>query len=287
LLGYGIKLLLGGLLLCVRQPKHPSMRFLFFWLKQRQMIASLQRSERLEAHVKWIAILIATCMIPVPLRPQERSPATKTRANSQASSAVILGERLAREYEKQVGFGSTPELDGISRYVSSVGSQVASVLPSHLQYHFVFDPNPDFKSAFALPGGYIIVGGGLLAIAQTEDELANVLAHEIEHVELGQVSRRVSELGKQKEIKNLELSEFLPGYTKEEELACDLNGQQLAAKAGYSPAGMLTLLETFKALRKGESEEPSEKHPSLAERIAQAEPLAQASPQNQRPLRIP
>jgi hypothetical protein len=100
LLGYGIKLLLGGLLLCVRQPKHPSIRFLFFWLKQRQMIASLQRSERLEAHVKWIAILIATCMIPVPLRPQERSPATKTRANSQASSAVILGERLAREYEK-------------------------------------------------------------------------------------------------------------------------------------------------------------------------------------------
>ena len=49
-------------------------------------------------------------------------------------------------------------------------------------------------------------------------------------------------------------------YTKEEELACDLNGQQLAAKAGYSPAGMLTLLETFKALRKGEPEEPSEKH---------------------------
>ena len=69
-----------------------------------------------------------------------------------------------------------------------------------VQYHFVFDPNPDLKSAFALPGGYIIVGGGLLAIDQMEDELANVLAHEIEHVELGQVSRRVSELGKLKEI---------------------------------------------------------------------------------------
>jgi hypothetical protein len=50
---------------------------------------------------------------------------------------------------------------------------------------------------------------------------------------------------------------------------------------------MLTLLETFKALRKGEPEEPSEKHPSLAERIAQADPLAKASPQNQKPLRIP
>ena len=85
------------------------------------------------------------------------------------------------------------------------------------------------------------------------------------------MSRRVSELGKHKEIKNLEQSEFLTGYTTEEELACDLNGQELAAKAGYSPAGMLTLFETFKALRKGESEELSKKHPTLAERIAQAE----------------
>jgi predicted Zn-dependent protease len=251
------------------------------------MIASLQQAEWLEVHVKQIAILIAICLIPVPLRPQEHSPTTRTSANSQASGEVTLGERLAREYEKQAGLGSTPELDGISRYISSVGSKVASVLPSGLQFHFVFDPNPDFKSAFALPGGYIIVGGGLLAIAQTEDELANVLAHEIEHVELGQVTGGVSELRKQEEIKNLELSDFLPGYTKEEELACDLNGQQLAAKAGYSPAGMLTLLETFKALRKGEPEEPSEKHPSLAERIAQAEPLAKASPQNQKPFRIP
>jgi len=252
-----------------------------------QMIASLRRPERLEAHVKRIAILIAICLIRVPLRPQEHSPAIETRANSQASSEVILGERLVHEYEKQFGLASTPELDGISRYVSSVGSRVASVLPSRLQYHFVFDPNPSFKSAFALPGGYIIVGGGLLATAQTEDELANALAHEIEHVELGQVSRRVSELGKQKEMKNMKVSELWPGYTKEEELACDLSGQKLAAKAGYSPAGMLTLLETFKALRKGEPEEPSEKHPSLSERITQAEPLANASPQKQKPLRIP
>ena len=150
------------------------MRFLFFWLKQRQIIASLHRPETLEAHVKSIAILIATCLIPVPLRPQERLPATKTPANSRASSGVTLGERLAREYEKTTGLGSTPELDG----------------------------------------GYIIVDDGLLAIAQTEDELANVLAHEIEHMELGQVSRRVSELGKQKEINNLTLREchFRPSY---------------------------------------------------------------------------
>jgi predicted Zn-dependent protease len=236
--------------------------------------------------VKPIGILIAICLIPVPLRPQAASPATTTSANSQASSEVTLGERLVREYEQQAGLGSTPELDDISRYINSVGSKVASVIPSGRHYHFVFDPNPKFKSAFALPGGYIIVGGGILAVAQTEDELANVLAHEIEHLELGQVSRYVSELTKQKKIETLKLADF-HGYTKQQELACDLNGQQLAAKAGYSPAGMLTLLETFKALRKGEPEETSEKYPSLAERIAQAEPLAKAAPQNQKPLLLP
>ena len=116
------------------------------------MIASLQQAERLEVHVKQTVILIAICLIPVPLRPQEHSPTIRTRANSQASTEVTLGERLAREYEKQPGLGSTPELDGISRYINSVGSKVASVLPSGRQYHFVFHPNPDFKSAFALPG---------------------------------------------------------------------------------------------------------------------------------------
>jgi predicted Zn-dependent protease len=67
----------------------------------------------------------------------------------------------------------------------------------------------------------------------------------------------------------------------------DLNGQKLAAKAGYSPAGMLTLLETFKALSKGEPEARSEKHPTLSERITQSERLANTSLQKQKPLRIP
>jgi predicted Zn-dependent protease len=206
---------------------------------------------------------------------------------SQASTELTLGERLAYEYEKQSGLGSTPELERISGYVNSVGNRVASTLPSHLHYHFVFDPNPAFKSAFALPGGYIIVGGGLLALTQTEDEMANALAHEIEHVELGHVSSRVTELMKQNDMESLQVTHFFPGYGKEKELACDLNGQKLAAKAGSSPAGTLMLLETFKALRHGPAEEPSETRPTLSERIAQANRLASASKRKERPLKLP
>jgi predicted Zn-dependent protease len=237
--------------------------------------------------LKLIAVLLAICLIPESQQSREHSSEVKTPAAAQTSNEASAGERLAQEYGKQAGLGNTPELDAISAYLGGVGNALTKVLPSRPSYHFVFDPNPAFKSAFALPGGYIIVGGGLLALLQTEDELANALAHEIEHVELGQVSARVIALSKQKDIKELRVEDFYPGYTKQEELACDLNGQNLTAKAGYSPAGMLTLLETFKALQKGEPEKPSDKHPTLSERIAQAEPLARASLQKQRPLRLP
>ena len=213
--------------------------------------------------------------------------ATPVVACAQSSAKLALGQRLAHEYEKKAGIGNSRQLGEISRYISRVGGRVASALPSPQRYRFIFDPNPSFKSAFALPGGYIVVGGGMLALTETEDELANVLAHEIEHVELGQVSRRVTELTKHKDMKSLHVEDLDPGYTKQEELACDLNGQTLAAKAGYSPAGMLTLLETFKALSKGKVESPSEEHPTLMERIAQVEPLAKTSPQKQIRLSIP
>ncbi len=206
---------------------------------------------------------------------------------SQERDEQALGKRLVQEYENHVGLANTPQIERISAYVSSIGNRVASALPSHPEYHFVFDPNPAFKSAFALPGRHIIVGGGLLAMAQTEDELANALGHEIEHIELGQVDARLRGLTKQRSAESLRVSEFFPGYTTQQELDCDLNGQKLAAAAGYSAAGMLTLLETFKAFQKGEPEPPSDNHPTLSERIVQAEPLAKLSTQKQTPLQIP
>ena len=80
------------------------------------------------------------------------------------------------------------------------------------------------------------------------------------------------------------LRTWILAIQKQEELACDLNGHGLAAKAAISPAGMRTLLETFKALSKGKVELPPEEHPTPTERIAQA--LAKALPQKQLPLSI-
>ena len=50
-----------------------------------------------------------------------------------------------------------------------------------LEYHCrVIDMEP--PNAFALPGGYIYISRGILPLFNAEDELANVLAHEIAHV---------------------------------------------------------------------------------------------------------
>jgi len=102
----------------------------------------------------------------------------------------------------------------------------------------------------------MVVGGGGPAIASREDEIANVLAHAIEQSELHQVAERTQELRRERREpgKELKPQDYYAHYTKREELACDLNGAQLAQAAGFSPNGMLTLLESFRALRKGEPE---------------------------------
>jgi hypothetical protein len=105
----------------------------------RQMVALLERPERLKAHVKWIAILLATCLTPVPLRPQDLSPITNAHANSQASNEMILGERLAREYEKQAGLGSTPELvEESARLFALVNFGIADATISFFEAKYIY-----------------------------------------------------------------------------------------------------------------------------------------------------
>ncbi len=68
--------------------------------------------------------------------------------------------------------------------------------------------NPSIN-AFAVPGGVIGVHNGLLTYAQTEDELATVLAHEIAHLSQRHFSRRVEF---QKSQQPLNLAAMLAGF---------------------------------------------------------------------------
>lgn len=77
----------------------------------------------------------------------------------------------------------------LGTYVSSVGERVARAagVPGQCTFSVV---NTDVVNAFAVPGCYIYITRGLLAIMNSEDELASVLGHEVGHVVADHAARR-------------------------------------------------------------------------------------------------
>jgi predicted Zn-dependent protease len=152
------------------------------------------------------------------------------------------------------GDAISPEMQ---QYVERVGARLASQAHRKLPYEFHYVPSSHFVNAFALPGGQIYIGAGLIALMDNEDELAAVLGHELEHVdhyhcaERVQIAARVRklDLGIVGGIIQLPLELFEAGYSKEQELEADREGTRLAAAVNYSPYGAITLFERMRSLR--------------------------------------
>jgi len=126
-----------------------------------------------------------------------------------------------------------------------------------------------------LPGGHIVIWGGILSYMGTEDEAAAVIAHEIEHIDNGQVSRRIDSLvtTEHRDVTNASQwrwGEFGASYGQVLEYRCDSLGAEIAVKAGYSPYAYKTMMESFIAL--GKVHAPNAKPArELTDRIAQIE----------------
>jgi len=90
-----------------------------------------------------------------------------------------LGKRVLVEIEKTGEIVRDQTLQG---FIEKVGySLVDQVGPTPFEFKFYvirgLDPN-----AFAIPGGYVFVTTGLLVLAESQQEIAGVLSHEISHV---------------------------------------------------------------------------------------------------------
>ncbi|MEQ9683699.1 MAG: M48 family metalloprotease, partial [Rhodospirillales bacterium] len=88
--------------------------------------------------------------------------------------------------------GGTFKHPTIQTYVDWVGEKLAKVsdLPD-LKFKFTVLDDPNIN-AFALPGGYVYITRGLIALAENEAEMAGVLAHEIGHVTARHTAQRYS-----------------------------------------------------------------------------------------------
>lgn len=102
--------------------------------------------------------------------------------------------RIGREEHPKVleAFGGAYDNPRLAAYVQRIGAGLAakSELPD---LPFIFTVlNSDIYNAFALPGGYIYITRGLLALMGSEAELASVLGHEIGHVTARHTAERLA-----------------------------------------------------------------------------------------------
>ena len=246
-------------------------------------------------------------------RDLSRAPMRLTRLSDDEEIAV--GKELSQEYAVSVEKLS-PEEQALESYVRRVGTSVSVNAHRHLPYSFHLVPDRAMINAFSLPGGPVYVGEGLLDLMTSEDELAVVIAHEIEHIDHYHCAERVQiearlrnlKLGIVGVILQIPLQVWEAGYNKDEEFEGDREGMRLAVLGGYSPYGAVSMFEHFSKLHeeyvihaRSPEEELSQlaiqslqgyfrSHPLPSERLARANSLivqeGWQSRRTQKPFRV-
>ncbi len=199
-----------------------------------------------------------------------------------------LGRTVADQLAADLGrCADTAAAGALERIVA----RLADAQPSPYTYRVTLT-NSDMVNAFAAPGGYIVVTRGLLAHAGRPEELAGVLAHEMQHVErrhgtravLRQVPTRLllgavtGELGGLGGAVNAIGTLGVLRYQRQDEEEADREGLALMRRAAVDPTGMV---DFFQTLRREAADVPAalsylSTHPRTDARIARLREQAAA-----------
>ena len=224
---------------------------------------------------------------------------------------------MSREDEIRIGAEEHPKLikefggaytdAKLRAYINRIGLKLTRHAETGgLKYPFTI-LNSDKVNALALPGGYVYITRGLLALADNEAEMAGVLAHEIGHI----TARHAAERYSTTQATNLGLMVLgvlgsaagvpsgigqmigfgaqaaMQSYSREQELESDMLSVRYLSRAGYSPQAMTSFFHKLKAHEELERAMEGKKgdapsnimatHPRTAERIGQAIKLAKAA----------
>lgn len=180
---------------------------------------------------------------------------------------------VKQEEEKEIGaeahrqvlaeFGGVYYDPALAAYVERVGQTLAKQIKiQSFDYQFTILDSPTIN-AFALPGGYIYITRGLLALLSSEAELAGVLGHELAHVAARHGAQRLSRMKAEERFCAAFICDFeLPvlgdmaaigldltfgGFTQEQELEADELGMRYMRSAGYDSHSMTRFLKKLKA----------------------------------------
>jgi Zn-dependent protease with chaperone function len=192
---------------------------------------------------------------------------------------IKLGAEMAKEIDAQVKFFTD---ERVNEYVNRLAQNLARNSDVKLPMS-VRITDSDELNAFALPGGRLYVNVGMIMAAESEAELAGVMAHEIAHV----AARHATKNATKRQIWNFASIPlmFVGGpagmvvhnvvqiavpmtflkFSRNAEREADLLGIEYAYAAGYDPAAMVNFFEKLQTKDK--------KKPNFVVRAFQSHPM--------------
>ncbi|MBI1261655.1 MAG: M48 family metalloprotease [Rhizobiales bacterium] len=195
-------------------------------------------------------------------------------ATNQATGKTQLVPLMSRAEEARVGAENHPKIiqayggvyddPAVGRYVADVTDRVVKGYgPQGAGQYRVTVLDSPIVNAFALPGGYVYVTRGLLALANDEAELAGVIGHEVGHVlARHSAQRQTAALGTSllgavlgavvgnnavNQIVGMGGQGLLASYSRDQEYEADELGVRALAGAGYDPLAEADFLASLGA----------------------------------------
>lgn len=215
--------------------------------------------------------------------------------------AGALARGLPLEWEEQFGDAAVESMVPAARRVTdprvtqpveSIVARLAAAQESPFRFRVVVAADSQVN-AFAAPGGRMVVNTGLVRFADNADELAGVIAHEMEHVRRRHVTVSLFQRLSLQVLLAIMVGEaggVLGGgaevasrlgslsFSRDAEREADAGGAALLRAAGIEPRAMLTFLERMRTRESSSMPELLSTHPAPGARVEELRRRLASSP---------
>jgi predicted Zn-dependent protease len=187
-----------------------------------------------------------------------------------------LGKQVAEQVKKEEKIITDSE---VVAYIDKLGQNIAKYMGRD-EFEYEFNVIEDEGiNAFALPGGKVFVNTGAILAANSEAELAGLLAHEISHAVLSHGFERImtnnllANLSREIPLGDILGTLVSLSYSRDKERQADLIGARVLNSAGYAADGLRNFMVTLSQERGASVPAILSSHPAPPDRIRYLEEL--------------